>query len=588
LSFIDYNGSFPFAEPDWSDRWKGRLIAELNDLAHFVGQSLKIDKKYLELGVLRVVFDWPISDKEPIELAAVYPDTFPYMRPQVTITADPKTFPKRHCAPDGTLCLIGRDTGLWPPKITLAELLNTNLSKALFGATDEDPQGEPNEVYWNNRSNLKNGSYLLIDSEWTVAAHNGGYAEVEYYWNYSDKKPFINATIKKLWSDKPNGNLILQSEIKLPVQPRLGKRTAIVKWKRLDSLTPLTGFGDDANIWDQICFNEQSINEEGGRFNLSLTVQKTEVQHQIFGDAWIFSMVFRPHDGKSYNLKGQTKITSEKILVPTYRAGTTDLGFRVPAVKKLSDAKLALFGLGALGAPLAIELARNGIKHLTLIEHDTVEPGNTVRWPLGASSWGKAKLATLEKHINAEYLATKIDTLNLFIGMPRLSQVDKNEAVIIDNIVANADIIVDAMASTAVTWLLADSCRKHKKAMLSLAATPSLKGGTVSCYHPNSGCPVCREWAYEDGLFQRALGADDETTLEQPVGCAERTFSGASYDLQELSLEAMRMIVDLLPEADAHNQSVVHTLALHDGNKRIPPAWRINTLPYMSKCGCQK
>jgi molybdopterin/thiamine biosynthesis adenylyltransferase len=54
------------------------------------------------------------------------------------------------------------------------------------------------------------------------------------------------------------------------------------------------------------------------------------------------------------------------------RDGESGLGHRVPAVAALRNAKVAVIGLGAIGSPIAIELARNGVGKLHVLDHDVV------------------------------------------------------------------------------------------------------------------------------------------------------------------------------------------------------------------------
>jgi len=341
----------------------------------------------------------------------------------------------------------------------------------------------------------------------------------------------------------------------------------------------------DAEVWKEICFGDKPVSEEGARFSVSLTVQNSELQHGQFGDSWIACLRYKPDNGTYRDLSGN-KRPWHKVVVPTYRAGETDLGFRVPAVKHLRETKIAVFGMGALGSPLCIELARNRCQNLTIVDNDIIEPGNTVRWALGASSWGKTKVAVLAQYINAEYPETGVTPVELHIG----GYISKGpgDFDIIEAIVKKADVVIDAMASTGVTRSIADACRRQKKMLISLAGTVSLEGGTVTLYDPNSGCPACRDLHYDAKLFERASGSEDVMALKQPVGCAELTFNGASFDLQELTLEAVRMTVDLRTDHGAHEGSVVHTLSLHDGTKRQPPAWRIDKIPIAKECGCQR
>jgi hypothetical protein len=115
-----------------------------------VGDSLQVDEVALDKGVLILEFDWPL-DGRSIPLRAIYPDSFPRLRPIVKLRGDTSTFPPRHCSPiDGNLCLLGRDSRQWRQKWTLRNLLESQLQSALTGGGEEDQQGEPAEYWWNH------------------------------------------------------------------------------------------------------------------------------------------------------------------------------------------------------------------------------------------------------------------------------------------------------------------------------------------------------------------------------------------------------------------------------------------------------
>ncbi|MCK1662456.1 ThiF family adenylyltransferase [Bradyrhizobium sp. 151] len=76
---------------------------------------------------------------------------------------------------------------------------------------------------------------------------------------------------------------------------------------------------------------------------------------------------------------------------------------RAPQASDRSAKKVCVIGTGAIGAPLAIDLARNGVKELRLLDSDIVEPGNSMRWPLGASAWGRSKVEALDAFIKNEF-----------------------------------------------------------------------------------------------------------------------------------------------------------------------------------------
>src|SRR3546814_15683187 len=92
-----------------------------------------------------------------------------------------------------------------------------------------------------------------------------------------------------------------------------------------------------------------------------------EVQHQEFGDGWAVMQWVgsRRKKGLPRSITGS--------FVRAARAGPTDLAARMPAAATLSDTSVIFFGLGALGAPSAIELARARLCKLHSLPHDGSE-----------------------------------------------------------------------------------------------------------------------------------------------------------------------------------------------------------------------
>lgn len=256
----------------------------------------------------------------------------------------------------------------------------------------------------------------------------------------------------------------------------------------------------------------------------------------------------------------------------------------------LRDKRILVVGLGAVGAPVAVELARNGCGVLHLLEHDTVEPGNTIRWPLGASAWGTYKLDALKKFLNQEYPATDIRPNPHCLGQPGDGSFQiPGDDDILNAILSEADLVVDGSVSHGVTTLLAERCRDANVPLISLFATPSLEGGAVVLYVENGGCPNCLEYSWEQDLITSPPGLDvEDDVLTQPPGCAERTFIGASYDLQELSLQAVRLVVQTLSE-EKPLISMIQTLGLVDEHgKQCLPRWSVDPLPKHPECKCRR
>ena len=58
---------------------------------------------------------------------------------------------------------------------------------------------------------------------------------------------------------------------------------------------------------------------------------------------------------------------------------------------ELEDMRVVCFGLGAIGSPMALALAREGVGKFTLCDPDTLRPGNIIRHALDLLSVGQFK-----------------------------------------------------------------------------------------------------------------------------------------------------------------------------------------------------
>jgi hypothetical protein len=524
-------------------------------------------------------------DGELIPLRAIYPDSFPRLRPNVKLRGDPSIFPRRHCSPlDGNLCLLGRDTRQWRQKWTLRHLLENQLADALNDTGDEDPQGEPAEYWWN--SCARRGSYCLVDSAWVLNGAVSGTLTVRYRFHKQGDNPAIQAVVTEVRDQ--NGAIIHRWSGAIPPKVSTGSKGITVPWIYVDETILPTGKAEQIDElmaqFGRVPPKAEFSPSTTGRWFAVLYKMETGFRQEGLG--WLFPFYFGPKKSFRAPKPGKQVRPPRLTFIPTYRAGGGDLGARVPAVGLLRTKKVAVVGLGAIGAPVAIELARNGCQLLHLIDHDTVEPGNAIRWPLGASAWGHDKSDSLAAFIRQEYPWTGVEEHDHAIGSFNHDNPAKGDDSLFEAILPEVDLVVDATTSYGVSTILGDHCRARFIPLIALYASPPVEGGVVARFGPQSGCPTCLEFAHHAGTIKRAHGFGEDRGLQQPPGCAERTFTGASFDLQELSLQAMRLIVETLENTDGAGESLVHTLSLVAGGKRTPPAWRVEALPKAKGCSC--
>ncbi|WP_213290835.1 ThiF family adenylyltransferase [Bradyrhizobium sp. sGM-13] len=76
-----------------------------------------------------------------------------------------------------------------------------------------------------------------------------------------------------------------------------------------------------------------------------------------------------------------------------------------------SHEKALVVGCGAIGSFASLEMARAGVGEIALLDFDTVQPGKSLRWPLGRIVWGSSKAIALANFIASNYSWTKARTV---------------------------------------------------------------------------------------------------------------------------------------------------------------------------------
>jgi hypothetical protein len=152
----------------------------------------------------------------------------------------------------------------------------------------------------------------------------------------------------------------------------------------------------------------------------------------------------------------------------------------------------------------------------------------------------------------------------------------------LDRLLAEADLVIDASASSTVNLILWRQCQERGLPLVKVGATPEVRGGTVMAHAIGGACPTCLATARTIKQVETPAGYDDALRV-QPIGCAEPTFVGAGFDLQEVALQAVRVAVDAL--ARGLTASWVYTLNLRDAADAVtPPQWTKQPVAVQPAC----
>lgn len=565
----------------WWEKWEGRLEYERARLDDF-GILHELDEAAFKKGSV-VLYLQADVEGEQISLIARFPDFYPYTRFEVEA---PELDLAHHQAPfKKNLCLIGQSTENWNTDDTLADFIRHRLPTVLkTGRSDnpsefegiEEEQGEPFSAYYA----YPQDSMVLIDGAWSLdPSIKKGEMIIGVKENASETLRGAVLEIKD-----GTGQIIAQID---PAIRSLYPRQLRCPWVRVEKPIKEEGgisFFDALFKIDSSLSNPQYKTVSQAQMDVIGVVFPEENSWRKKSDGWVFAV-------RCQRRSNRGKKQEYGYLSRAGRAGRTDLSARIPELSSLHTRKVAVIGLGGVGWASAIELARNGVGQLRLLDGDFVEPGTTVRWALGLSAAGMQKAIALADFIRTNYPYTELITYDHRIGNPLNEGVSDTE--VIEKLLDGVDLVYDATAEEGLQYLLSSLAAEHNLPYICISTTPGAWGGRVVRVRPGktSGCWFCWREATMDGTIPTPPSDPDK--LVQPAGCASPTFTGTSFDIEEISLSGVRLAVSTLtegiegeyPEAEWD----VGIVTLREDKKRlVAPKWQAFELKKHPSCVCGK
>jgi hypothetical protein len=562
----------------WAQRFPGRLEWELADFGRRGLSDFTLDKSEFAHGRVVLTGSATWKDKE-IPLRIAYPDLFPYFRPEVYA---PSLTLGRHQNPyDHNLCLLEAPTRAWATTESAAWLVAERLP-FLLGliesggkelAENEVPQGEPDSFYIPREL----GTAVFID-EGSLSLPASARCGTAYFSFSADRVgPGLHILLRQLNDRSPNGGGKPLAVAGDRLRERFPGPNFEGRWVRLDR-APGREPDDYFRLADQMQpgFGTPPWQQIGNaRISVLGVVFTEETGQNMFADGWLFAVRYEtgvPRTRGAYVTKGEP-----------FAPG--DLFARVPRLRPLSQRAVAQFGLGSLGAPLALELGRAQIGDLRLLDHDIVTGGTIVRWPIGLPAVGSAKTHVIEATIKSHYPYTSCRSATRHLGAAPASSTEQgqNDFEVVDDLLEGADLVVDATAEVAIQQLVSDVATSHNVPQLFLWGTEGGYGGMVARIQPGqTGCWFCLQLAIDDHSIPAPPRESTGTT--QPRGCGLPTFTGESFNQLPIIAQATRTAVAiLLGELDIGED--VFVLSLRDGDHPASsPIWTAHALDTHPQC----
>ena len=156
--------------------------------------------------------------------------------------------------------------------------------------------------------------------------------------------------------------------------------------------------------------------------------------------------------------------------------------------QRLLDAHALVIGAGGLGSPVALYLGTAGVGTLTIVDHDSVDLTNLQRQiahDLSRLGWPKAESAR-----------QAVGAINPDVRVH--ARVQRADAALLDECVAQADVVVDCSDNFATRQAVNAACVRHRKPLVAGAAIRF--DAQVSVYDPREGLHPCYACVFPPAL----------------------------------------------------------------------------------------
>lgn len=592
---------------------KPELIESELDSLRFHGLEPKIVER--EDYPNRIVFECNIPNGlfgnntgEPIDLEIIFPDNFPFFRPQVL--AKNLHLPRHQHPMHLDLCLLPRETINWDIQ-KIGSFLKDRLPKVLKEGVETDPkviastpneQAEPVSEYYTNMKTLvfMSGRPIIMQEPITSISTqlkilDSGTLKIETKQNPStvalDKTSDSGLVINiSNWIDRNGHSIESDSESYFT-----SEKSRTLSWYKLSKF-PSEIYGENFLIELKKMINRdqgidiKSLQLRTQDFNLLSSfclLFPEEHSPGEFGWGWM-QFTLGQMIGRSAKVKNAPKKFAN-IASKIQHLSKTEYFNRIPQVETFQEKTVGLLGVGAIGAPIALELAKNGIKTLKILDYDWFEASNTVRWPLGMDYIGYSKIEALKKYISFNYPYTTILPYYHKIGDPYL-KIDENE--LLEDFFNGCDVIIDATVENAVNHLISNRCRTLNKPYILAEGRRGGWGGLVARILPNNtdGCWTCLQNKLYNESEKEPIPKppDDNTGDIQQAGCGDISFTGTHFDLLNVSLAVVKILANIFSDDETFTWDVaVLKTVSKDEKKPILPHWETYPLTVSKHCPYQ-
>lgn len=515
----------------WTQRYPKRLQDELQALKG-AGYEFELNEDERKAGRIIITVKYPLND-EVHDLIVVFPESYPYFPFEITSP----TFPSgRHKDPyTGSLCLLKDPQKTWCVGDTLAGLLSTQVAKIaeVHHTPEKAADLEAHEATQITGQLPYQPGTVVFTGDWQIKQEcSNGYISIGLE-NNTDPNIALRGAVLEV-RDKNKAHLASLDDALLSRY----KNIIVGRWVRLPS-APASS--DPDAILKEAILKWPDLKHP--KFNKGPDVVgiliPEEVQYGEYHENWIF--IVRVKTGTTRN-----SVSFNYYLARSDQASEKVLRARSPKLSPIGQKKILVAGLGSLGSVFSWQMARAGIGGLHLLDFDHLQLGNIPRWMYGYSAVGHSKAQILTHALQHEYPFVKSKFFHHRIGNIKYTPKHLGDLEILPIALDEVGMIVDTTAEWCVSHYLSELAKEKGIPYLWATGTPGGWGGVVGRVVPYKtlGCWKCYQRHLAEGTIKQPNQEDIPDV--QPVGCFHPTFTGTGFDMDHVTLAAVRLAVSTL------------------------------------------
>ncbi len=574
----------------WWEKWSGRLEAEIEAFRD-LGLEFRLDQAEKAAERVVLVGNFRLSSGREIPLRVIYPDTFPSTR-FTAFATDPRDRLSIHQNPlGGNLCLLPRGSVWWRPSLLAADVISDRIellySGARVPAEMEYQQGEPVTTYLGY---ARRGGIIVTEGCFDVPSdlHQGRIRIVleDDSWLPAEFAGVDGPTGKALLSEvfDPTGEIVRKADAN--VRALFSGASIPGVWQRLERKPDPREIEQlEAHLNSLFAKMEFKKRPQIGehRFAIAGLLIPEETQYGVDRLTWLFRVVaLRQKSG-----------SGKAGYVRTLRYGVEARSARVPELRAIRNHAVSLVGLGSLGAPLGVELARAGVSELRVADCDYVDPAGGVRWVSDLNAAGASKTLAFSELVRRNYPYTLVRPFDVMIGDTPLERSGATEGDTLAAWAGGSALLIDATAEENVSRVVSAIGDEGRIPQVYLWSYDAYGGVVARVIPGRTGCFHCLSLHLspaQGGTFgPLPYAIDSNARRVQPTGCSDPTFTGDFASLMPLVDHAARLAYGLLSEGQAGGypsySDDVFVLKLREPDgKLVTPRWTSYSLRTHPEC----